>query len=275
MELLRRTFGLSLISVSLLGACCHARPHSEASEALIQPSVPVGRSTAAFTSKVELNSLFDLEGNIPFSSPYDGTLIFSALNSRFDSGHGHGYRNELKIADRHRRSIERTHEHFSAHITPTLPDGAKTIVAQYHFDGVDTLLKVYVQDTADRHLIDGRPNNGIFDVLVRILGTNGKDVTTALGTVRSGENFALDINFENGKATVTVKTDRNGTIQAERTWIKGENRKIYFKFGDYLQALDSATLAHTTSPKKWDEYYRLNHIDRSQVSFSHATFEHD
>jgi hypothetical protein len=234
----------------------------------------IGHAQAtALTSKEELNSMFDLEGNTPFPSPYLGTLNFSALASKFDSGHGHGYRNELKISARQRLGLEKTHEHFSAQVTPTLPDGAKTIVAQYHVDGLDTILKVYVQDTADSRLIDGKARNGIFDVMVKIRGTSGREVTTALGTVRSGERFALDINFVVGEATVTVNTEKNGTIQTEPTRIKGDNRNIYFKFGDYLQALDPVTLAHTTSPAKWDEYYLKNQINSSQISFSQIKFE--
>ncbi len=261
MMLLRQTCGWSLLCACMLGAVSHAQDVSGA------------RPESAFTSKEELNSMFDLEGNTPFPSPYAGTLHFSALASKFDSGHGHGYRNELKIGARQRRSLERTHEHFSAQVTPTLPNGAKTIVAQYHVDGLDTILKVYVQDTADSRLTDGKANNGIFDVMVKIRGASGKEMMTALGTVRSGERFALDINFVYGDATVTVNTEKNGTIQTERTRIKGDNRNIYFKFGDYLQALDSATLSHTTSPAQWDEYYRLHQIDSSQISFSQIKFE--
>lgn len=255
MNLLHRTCSVSLLCAGLLAASSHAQTD--------------------FTSREALNSLFDVEGVTPFPSPYAGTLNFSALASKFDSGHGHGYRNELKIANKQRRSVERTHEHFSAQVTPTLPNGAKTIVAQYHVEGLDTILKVYVQDTADRKGLDGKASNGIFDVLVRITGTDGKEVTTALGTVRSGEGFGLDISFANGDATVAVKTDRNGSIQTERTRVKGDNKNIYFKFGDYLQALDPATLAHTTSRGKWDEYYLLNHIDSSLVSFSHTKFERE
>ncbi|MES2149032.1 MAG: polysaccharide lyase family 7 protein [Pseudomonadota bacterium] len=222
-----------------------------------------------------MSGLFDLEGNTPFPSPYAGTLNFSALTSKFATPNGHGYRNELKIAEKNRRTIELTREHFSALVTPTLPNGAKTIIAQYHVDGLDTILKVYVQDTADGQLLDGKPNNGIFDVVAKLRGTNGKDVATALGTVRSGESFALDIKFANGDAIVMVKTDKNGSIETERTRIKGDKRNIYFKFGDYLQALDPATLGLTTSPGKWDEYLLLHHIDNSLVSFSHTRFERD
>jgi hypothetical protein len=227
-----------------------------------------------FTPRAMLEKLFDAEGKAPYSAPYDGTLHFSALDSRYDSGHGHGYRNELKIADKARLGAARTSEHFSARVTPTLPDGAKTIVAQYHVEGLDTILKVYVQDTADRDGLDGKDGNGVFDILVRILGTDGKEATTALGTARSGASFDLDIRFVAGLAQVTV--DSGGTVRRTGpTRVKADERKIYFKFGDYLQARDPDTGAHTTSAEKWDRYYHQHGIGSSRVDFSHTIFERE
>jgi hypothetical protein len=266
MNLLKRTCGVSMLCAGLLAGCSHVQPGNATPAAGTQSAAP------NFTSKEALSSLFDLEGNSPFPAPYAGTLEFSALTSKFATANGHGYRNELKIAARNRRPIEQTDEHFSAIVTPTLPNGARTIVAQYHVDGLETILKVYVQDTADGELLDGKANNGVFDVVVKILGTSGKDVATALGTVRSGDSFALDIKFDKGDASVTAQTDKNGRVQTERTRIKGDKRNIYFKFGDYSQALDPVTKALTISPAKWDEYFRLNHIDNSLVRFSNTTF---
>jgi hypothetical protein len=226
----------------------------------------------AFTPQQELNRVFELEGATPYPSPYAGTLNFSAFSSRHDSGHGHGYRNELKVASKQRQTADQTREHFSARVTIDLPDGAKTIVAQYHGEGLDTLVKVYVQDTADAKGLDGKAGNGVFDVLVRILGTDGKEVTTAMGAVRSGDSFDLDIRFANREAVVAVKTDK-GAVQTALTKVKADNRNIYFKFGDYLQARDPDTDAHTIVAAKWDAYYLKNRIDRSRISFSGTVFE--
>jgi hypothetical protein len=225
-------------------------------------TIALPAAAQSYTPQAALQKLFAVEGNSPYPSPYVGTLNFSALTSKYDSGHGHGYRNEVKVTDKQRLAAAQTHEHFAARVTPTLPAGAKTIVAQYHVEGLDTILKVYVQDTADKQGLDGKAGNGVFDILVRILGTDGKEATTALGTVHSGEGFDLDIVFNAGEALVTA-----------RTGIKADDRQIYFKFGDYLQALDPDTGKHTTVAAKWDEYYRLNHIDSSLVSFSHTVFE--
>ena len=226
-----------------------------------------------FTPEATLQRLFALEGNSPYPSPYTGTLNFSALKSKYASPNGHGYRNELKVADRERLSLADTREHFAARITATLPNVAKTIVAQYHVEGLDTILKVYVQDTADKQGLDGKSGNGVFDILVRILGVDGKEATTALGTVRSGESFDLDIVLNAGETQVIARTANGGTLTTPLTRIRPETRKIYFKFGDYLQARDPVTGEHTSSPEKWDEYYRQNHIDSSHIRFSQTIFE--
>lgn len=224
------------------------------------------------TPLATLQQLFAVEGNSPYTSPYNGTVIFSAMTSKYASPNGHGYRNELKVASALRLTAAQTHEHFSGRVTPTLPNGAKTIIAQYHVDGLDTILKVYVQDTKDGTGTDGVDNNGVFDILARILGPGGKEVSEALGTVRSGESFNLDIRFDAGDAVVTVDTD-DGAHYTAQTSVPADDRKIYFKFGDYLQALDPATGGHTSDPKKWDEYYRLHHIDSSRIKITQTTFE--
>lgn len=246
---------LCLLGASLLAASSHAQ--------------------AAFTPQQQLNSVFELEGNTPYPSPYAGTLHFSAFSSRYDSGHGHGYRNELKVASKQRHTADETREHFAARVTINLPDGAKTIVAQYHGEGLDTLVKVFVQDTADGKGMDGKAGNGVFDVLVRILGADGKEVTTAMAAIRSGESFDLDIRFAAREAVVAVKTDKGGAVQTALTKVKADNRNIYFKFGDYLQALDPGTKAHTIVAAKWDAYYLQNRIDHSRISFSNTVFERD
>lgn len=224
------------------------------------------------TPLATLQQLFAVEGNSPYTSPYNGTVIFSAMTSKYASPNGHGYRNELKVASAKRLTAAQTHEHFSGNVMPTLPDGAKTIIAQYHVDGLDTILKVYVQDTKDGTGMDGVDNNGVFDILARILGPGGKEVSQALGTVRSGETFGLDIRFDAGDAVVTVNT-ADGAQYTAQTTVPADERKIYFKFGDYLQALDPVTGGHTSDPAKWDEYYRLHGIDSSRIKITQTTFE--
>jgi len=239
------------------------------------PARAAGPAAPAFTPREVFDSLFELEGNAPFAAPYDGTLVFSAFDSKLATANGHGYRNELKIARAQRRPAGQTRERFSAVVTPLLPDGAKTIVAQYHVEGVDTILKVYVQDTAGSGVVDGKAGNGVFDIVAKIREAAGAEVTTALGTVRSGERFTLGIRFDRGIATVTADTAANGALQAGPTRIAGADRSIYFKFGDYLQALDPATGQHTANPAVWDDYFRREGIVSSQVRFSRTVFERD
>lgn len=222
-------------------------------------------AAADYTPQAALQKLFVAEGKSPYPARYAGTLNFSALDSKYDSGHGHGYRNELKVIDAARRSAAQTREHFSASVTPVLPSGAKTIVAQYHVEGLDTILKVYVQDPSSK---------GVFDIVVRILGSDGKETADTLGTVRSGESFDLAIDFVAGDAQVKTRT-ASGAHQTERIHIKPDERKIYFKFGDYLQALDPDTGKHTIVAAKWDQYYQQHHIDSSRITFSHLKFERD
>jgi uncharacterized protein (AIM24 family) len=137
------------------------------------------------------------------------------------------------------------------------------------------MLKVYVQDTLDRKALDGQAGNGVFDIIARIGGIDGKETMTALGTVRSGEGFTLDIRLANGEATVAVKTDRHGAIQTPRTKVKDAGRAIYFKFGDYLQALDPETQAKTTERAKWDAYFLGKQITTGHVSFSGTVFKRE
>jgi hypothetical protein len=263
MSILQRTFGLPIVCVGLLAAVTQAS-HAGAPEV---------RPGAGFTSRETLASLFELEGGVPYATPYDGTLNFSALGSKHVTPNGHGYRNELKISAANRLPIEQTHEHFSALVTPTLPAGARTIVAQYHVEGIETIVKVYLQDTAEPALLDGKAGNGVFDVVARIRATSGKDVPTALGTVRSGEQFALDVRFDAGEASVTVKSGKHGVLHTPRTRVMGDHRKIYFKFGDYLQARDPDTGAMSTKPAIWDAYFQRNGISSSLVSFRETKFE--
>jgi hypothetical protein len=254
----------ALLCAGLL-ACAYGPAHAYAR---VDASAP-----ASFTSRASLDNLFELEGDSPFAAPYDGMLTFSALASRFATANGHGWRNELKIAPRHRRTVEQTREHFSATVTPTLPPGAKTIVAQYHVEGLDTILKVYVQDTGDTRALDGQAGNGVFDVVARILGAAGKETATALGTVRAGESFALDIRLENGVALVSVDSAAHGLVRTAPTRMPGDGRKVYFKFGDYAQALDPASGKPTSDPAKWRAWFGQQHIDAGTVRFGRVVFE--
>jgi len=260
---------LSVIAVSLAVAGDsprnpEAKGDSNASSALLKRP----------QTGTELSQWFEVEGLNPFNES-EGPFEFSALKSRYNSGHGHGWRNEAKVKSPLRLSAPETREHFRATVQPSLPNGAKTIVCQYHVDGLETILKVYVQDVKEGKLLDGVEGNGVFDVLARILKPDGKETSTPLGTVKSGESFELSVDLENGEASVSVASSGSGTQKTGKIPVKDFGRKIYFKFGDYLQAQDKNTGSHTSNPQEWDEYFKSKGIDSSGVAFSKLSFWRD
>ncbi len=218
-----------------------------------------------------LNRYFKVEGDDAIANANAGVLSFSATRSRFQSGHGHGWRNEAKIREQLRLPAAETREIFSTTVTPHLPPWAKTIVAQYHFEGLNTAAKVFVQDTKESGVMDGVAGNGVFDILARIKGPDGKEVTTPLGTVRSGESFDLDVSFNAGVVNVAASTRKWGRKQTGNVSLPDTSSIVYLKFGDYLQALNAAG-EHTTNENEWKEYYAQHHIDKTEVDFSNVRF---
>ena len=218
-----------------------------------------------------LKNYFKVEGEDAIANASNGILSFSATRSQFNSGHGHGWRNEAKIREQLRLPVGQTREHFSATVIPHLPAGAKTIVAQYHFEGLSTAMKVYVQDTKQTGMMDGVEENGVFDILARITGPDGKEGAFPLGTVQSGEPFDLDVSFNAGVVNVTVSTKKQGQKETGNVSLPDTSSLVYFKFGDYLQAMNAAG-QHTTNEDEWKEYFTQHHIDHTEVDFSHASF---
>lgn len=218
-----------------------------------------------------LRSYFQVEGEDAIGNGGNGVLSFSATHSKYQSGHGHGWRNEAKIRKDLRKPVGETHEHFSAAVTPHLPAWAKTIVAQYHFEGLRTAAKVYVQDTKGVELLDGVAGNGVFDILARITGPDGAEKAYPLGTVRSGEPFDLNVSFNGGVVNVSVVTRKWGRRDTGSITLPDTESVVYFKFGDYLQAMN-AEGKHTTNENEWRAYYAAHHIDNTQIDFSHVRF---
>jgi len=218
-----------------------------------------------------LKNYFKVEGENAFDNAHNGTLAFSATRSRYNSGHGHGWRNEAKIKEKLRLPAGETREEFSAIVTPQLPPWAKTIVTQYHFEGLKTAMKVYVQDTKSGRALDGVEGNGVFDILARITGPNGKEISTPLGTVHSGESFALKVTFNQGVVNVGVSTEKWGRKETGNISLPDRSSAVYLKFGDYLQAADRPS-RYTTNENDWESYYTEHHIDNTEVDFSHIHF---
>lgn len=230
---------------------------------------------AAYAEDVSsLKTYFKVEGEDAIANARHGILSFSATRSQFNSGHGHGWRNEAKIRENLRQPVGETRETFSATVTPHLPAWAKTIVTQYHFEGLSTAVKVYVQDTKGDGLLDGVEGNGVFDILARITGSDGKERSFPLGAVRSGEPFDLKISFNAGAVNVAVSTAKWGQKQTGIVSLPDSTSTVYLKFGDYLQAADTPS-HYTTNENDWKAYYTKHHIDKTEVDFSHVRFVRD
>ena len=227
---------------------------------------------AAYAEDVSyLEKYFKVEGLNAIADAQVGVLSFSATKSKFNSGHGHGWRNEAKIREELREPVGETHEHFSATVTPRLPAWSKTIVAQYHFEGLSTAAKVYVQDTKGAEGMDGIAGNGVFDILARITGSDGVEHAYQLGTIRSGEPFDLKVSFNGGVVHVDVTTKKWGHKETPDVTLPDATSEVYLKFGDYLQAMNDKG-QHTTDENEWQQYYAEHHIDNTEVDFSHVKF---
>ena len=213
-------------------------------------------------------SLFDLEGSSPNPLVNDTTLVFVPLETQFTTSGGGGWRHEYKIKKSERKAMYSTYEEFSATYKVELSDGSKTIIAQHHGTEISTLMKLYVADSSESGFIDSEANNGIFDVYVRLRGTNGSEQKFALGTVTSGESF--DVTMVNNYGTVKV------TAFGEEAELKVENDDItYFKFGNYLQSQDPVTREDCGTrgdSESWADCYDDFGITTSKVTLTDVSY---
>ena len=174
-------------------------------------------------------SLFELEGENPHPLVNRSTLRFLPLETKFTTSGGHGWRHEYKIDQPHRIAMTDTYEVFKATVTVDMSDGGKTIIAQHHAGGSGTISKVYVSDSSESGFYDSIPDNGIFDVYVRLRNTDGNEEKYAFGTIKSGETFDLRVLNNYGFVEVSAFGDSFG-IEVE------DDSASYFKFGNYLQS---------------------------------------
>lgn len=224
----------------------------------------------AQTDVAALRRFFEIEGDDAFASARDSTLTFSATASRYASPNGHGFRNEAKLRKEARLPARATRERFSADVTPVLPPGAKTIVAQYHMSGTGTAMTLQVQDTRERGALDGIERNGVFDILATITGPGGGKSKVALGTIRAAETFHLEIQASSGTLRVAVRTAGAGLHDTGERAI-GDDPGLYLKFGDYLQARDDGG-GMTSDPAAWTASLARQGITSTRVTFSDVRF---
>lgn len=215
------------------------------------------------STQQDLEKYFDVEGNSPFVT---STLLrFDPLASRYVTPNGHGWRNELTVKEDIRTYLYKTYEHFSADIAVNLSKGSKTIISQFHGSGTGTLVKVYLSDTSESGFFNSQSTDGIFDVYVRILGTDGKERKYPLGTIKSGASFHLDIVNNHGDVTVAALGN------SARQQVK-DGSGAFFKFGNYLQAQDPDTMEQVDNSDDFANFYASHNITTSILEFTKVTY---
>jgi hypothetical protein len=229
-----------------------------------------GNGSGGSSGMSALKAIFEVEGESPYVS--NSELRFSALKSKVKTPNGNGWRNEIKVKENLRKDMDQVYEEFSANVTFKLSKGAKTIVAQHHAATTDTIVKVYIADTEADDL-GGASNSvasdGIFDVFARVTKPGGKETTLFFGTARSGESFDIDLVNNFGTVNVTVMGVSTGNIVANN------EKKAYFKFGDYLQAQDPKTLKKVTDRNKFGEFYQKAGITEDEIIMRNVRYQRD
>ena len=213
-------------------------------------------------------NLFELEGQYPYPLINNDTLVFVPLTAQFTTSGGGGWRHEYKIKPSKRINIYDTYEQFSATYKMELSNGAKTIIAQIHGSTISTLMKVYVADSNESGFLDSRANNGIFDVYTRLRGTDGNEMKVALGTIKSGDSF--DVNIINNYGTVTVSAmGRSAMLKVK------DDARSYFKFGNYMQSQDPYTrrkCGNRGDSASWEQCFKKLGITESKATLTNITY---
>ena len=236
---------------------------------------------------VDPNTVFDysiwaLEGDNPITR--DGLLAFHALEQCVVTPNGNGCRHEQKIQTSARFGLTEQYERFSADINATLSPGSETIVAQHHPEGTGTLTALYLSDTSTPveypNVVNGVPNDGIFDVYVLIrnglVDADGTVLNDAfiLGTIESGDTFNFEVINDHGEITMTG-LGRTGTVTS------ADSSNSFFKFGNYHQARDPVNRERIVLEKPLDDaakplfraYYSSYNITESTLVFSDVYYE--
>lgn len=212
---------------------------------------------------------YEVEGDDPYKS--NNSMVFDAMESRFTTENGNGWRNEVKHRKELREHFHDYRERFRAFVTPTaLSAGTKTIIAQYHADTTKTIAVVYLADTIETGIAgDGIQDNGLFDVYVRItINTDPfEQEMIPLGYIREGETFELFI--ENDHGAVTMSAFGN-TAKVDAADSPGS----YFKFGSYVQVQDSIT-NEKPARDAWPEFYSSRGITDAIIAFEGIEYSRD
>tara|TARA_R110002012_G_scaffold168447_4_gene331957 strand:+ start:2480 stop:4075 length:1596 start_codon:yes stop_codon:yes gene_type:complete len=208
-------------------------------------------------------SLWDQEGSDP---TVGNTFVFKALEEKYVTPNGNGWRHELKIKQELRVAMTKVYEDFSANIKVEMSDGSKAIVAQHHASDTGTIMKLYVSDNSESGFIDSTAKNGVFDVYVRLAKADGSgEEKRALGTIQSGDNFDFQVINDHGNVTVRA-FGKSFNLDIE------DSSASYLKFGNYLQAQDPVTRVDVDDSSDWADFYADQGITLSKLTFSNVNY---
>lgn len=205
-------------------------------------------------------SFWDIEGSDP---RVEDTMVFDALREKIVTANGNGWRHEYKIKKALRVGMTDLFEDFRARAKVELSSGGKTIITQYHAGDTGTIVKLYVSDNSERGFFDSKPNNGIFDVYVRLAREDGSgEEKRALGVIKSGDSFDFQVTNDGGFVTVSA-FGKTFSLRVK------DSSASYLKFGNYLQAQDPYTRRKVKS-KDFASFYRDAQITTSVITFSNV-----
>lgn len=210
-------------------------------------------------------SIWDVRGGDP---TVGDTLVFNALKGKFTTAKGKGWRHELKVKKNKRAVMSDVYEEFKARVTVNLSKGSKTIITQYYTEDKGPILKLYISDASEKGVIDGKANNGIFDVYAIVKEehiSEVKEVKTALGTIKSGEEFSFKVSNIHSFMTVSAMGESTSTIVEDSS-------KSYLTFGNYLQAQDAKTLKYAKGAKSYAKFFKAAGINVSELTFSDISY---
>lgn len=174
-------------------------------------------------------------------------LEFSAIESKHLTENGHGWRNEVKKKKELRTSMYSTHEKISCSLILKMDNGLKTIITQYNAGGTGIVLLLVVSDYDGSSLLNGKYNDGIFDVYVRYIDVNNRSNTVPITTIKSNE--IIEYSMENNRGNIKISIDQK-TVELNTK----DSESVYLKFGDYLQAQYPKTKMYLKH-KDYEEFY--------------------
>lgn len=267
-----------LLSLLLISSTCFPQSSASSSKASSSvvfissssiasiSSVSISSVAIAFTAQAVLQGYFSAEGLSPYVFP--GQLKFSAMDSQWVTPTANGWRNELKLKTKYRKSMYETSEKLKARISIQVSPGAKTIFVQCHDGGAGALVKIFLSDMVEVGNVNNIALDGIFDVYARVKGTDGVERKFPLGTVKSGESFDFEYQNDFGQITVTAFG------RVVRTMVY-DGSAVYLKYGSYLQAQHPVTQVEVENPDDFATFYLANGITQDVIKFQNLTYTHN